>query len=617
MCGIAGTFGPVSPDDGRVQSTLEGMKNRGPDANGVYRGAIGENAVTLLHTRLAVIDLDPSANQPMERGDLVLVFNGEIYNYLEIRKELKGKGLSFKTNSDSEVLLAAYEAWGEGCFDRLEGMWAFALMDRKKGTLLLSRDRFGEKPLFYMVHEKTLYFASSPQALASLSGRELKPNHAHLRRYLVNGFRSIFKTADTFFQGVSELPPATHMKLAVPERHELTRYWRLSFRPAPMSAQDALEGVRERLFRAMEIRLRADVPVAFCLSGGVDSTALAGIAARHLGQDIHAFSVIDSDERYNESNNINSMVKALGCDHHVAHTSPEGFFERMADLAANFNAPVPTISYYVHSFLSEEIRKQGYTVAISGTGADEIFTGYYDHYSFWLAGMHGRDDFDALVRDWRESYGSWVNNPHLQDPLAFVENPDARNHIYQNRDLFNSFMVEATNDDFAEENYANELLRNRMMNELNHEVVPVILRADDSNSMRWSVENRSPYLDRELAEFLFTVPSEHLIHDGYPKWLLRSAVEGLVPDDVRLDKRKRGFNASIDSLVDRKDPQTRARLLDESPIFDIVKRESIESFLDADMTDNSFSKFMFSFVSAKMFLESNLLNSQEEIRKSA
>ena len=593
------------------------MRNRGPDAHGAHCERLGPHMVTLLHTRLSIIDLDPRANQPIERDGCVLVFNGEIYNYLELRAELEAKDHRFDTRSDTEVLLRSYLEWGPSCVDHFEGMWAFALLDRRNGSLFLSRDPFGEKPLFYTVQDGTLYFGSEAKFLPALSAKPLRVNPRHLRRYLVNGYRSLFKYPETFFEGVKELPAASSAVVRAPQDVTPEVHWRLEYKPRSMGMEEAIDGVRERVFRAIEIRLRADVPVAFCLSGGIDSTTLASIAAKRLGHHLHAFSIFDGDDRYNESENVKTMVEDIGCEHYVIHTSTEGFFERLAELVGYHDAPVPTITWYVHSFLSEAISRNGYTVAISGTGADELLAGYYDHYAFWLAGMHGRPDFDDLVTDWRGSYGAWVNNPLLQDPLRFVRDPDARDHIYQSRELFNSFMVDPIGETFTEQPYSEDLLRNRMLNELNHEVVPVLLRADDHNSMKWSVENRSPYLDRPLAEFLSTVPSELLIHNGYPKWLLRSAAEGLVPDAVRLDKRKRGFNAPIDSLIDRTDAETRDRLLEPSPIFDVVRREALEQFLAEDMHDNSFSKFMFSFVSAKLFLESDIARGHAGARAAA
>lgn len=603
MCGVAGSLGAVAPGPERVEATLRLMANRGPDAAASWSGRLGNAALTLLHTRLSIIDLDPRANQPFEANGCVLIHNGEIYNYLELKAELAALGHRFRTSSDTEVIVEAYRRWGESCVERFEGMWAFALFDRESGRLVLSRDPFGEKPLYWMMADGTLYFASEVKFLAALSGTRPAVNLQQLRRYLVNGYKALYKQPATFFEGVAELPAASIASLDGPGEPVPRRYWRLAYEPRPMSLAEAVEGVRERLYRALEIRLRADVPVAFCLSGGIDSSALASIAAKHFGQPVHAFSIVDSDERYDESANIATTVDDLGCAHHVTRTSSDRFFERLADLVAYHDAPVATISYYVHAFLSEEIQAHGFKVALSGIGADELFTGYYDHYAFWLAEMHGREDFDELLDDWRRGYGSFVQNPLLKDPLSFHRDPTQRGHIYLDRELFASFLTEPFDEDFTESAYCESLLRNRMLNEVHHEMVPNLLHEDDLNSMRYSVENRSPYLDRELAQFLYTVPSEHLIHRGYGKWLLRAVAEGTVTDQVRLDRRKRGFNTSIDSLIDRDDPETRERLLAPGPIFDVVRREAIEAFLDGDMTANSRSKFLFSFVSAKAFLD--------------
>lgn len=603
MCGIAGVIGAAPSDPGRVRAALDTMKRRGPDAEGVHQGRLGNHAVTLLHTRLSIIDLDSRANQPFVRDGLALSYNGEIYNYLEVRAALEARGHRFATQSDTEVLLEAYRAWGDACLDRLEGMWAFALLDETRGCLLLARDRFGEKPLYTMQKDGALYFASEVKALAALAGAWPSVDRAQLRRYLVNGYKALYKHPASWFESVVELPAAHYAALVEPRAVEPRRYWSLRYARAPMSLDDAKEGARERLFEAVKLRLRADVPIAFCLSGGIDSSALAGIAAKRFGQALHAFSVVDSDPRYDERDNMAATVAHLGCAHHIAHTTTEGFFDRLARQVAYHDAPVATITYYMHAFLSEAIHDAGFKVAISGTAADEMFTGYYDHYGFWLAEMSGGQDFEALLDDWRASYGRHVRNPVLQDPLVFQKRPDERGHIYLNAALFAGFLTDPFDERFEEAAYSDNLLRKRMLNELFHECVPVILHEDDLNSMMVSVENRSPYLDRALTEFLFRVPPEHLIRDGYVKFLLRAAVEGLVPESVRLDKRKRGFNASIDSLVDRKNPQTRERLLDGSPIFDLVRREAVERFLDEDMTDNSFSKFLFSFVSAKTFMD--------------
>jgi asparagine synthase (glutamine-hydrolysing) len=603
MCGIAGAIGPREISQDKIERAWHLMRRRGPDGTATHVGRVAGNTVTLLFARLAIIDTDPRAMQPFERDGLVIVTNGELYNYIELRDELARLGHTFSTGSDTEVILAAWRQWGEGALDRMEGMWAFALIDAANDRLILCRDRFGEKPLYLWRHGDTLYFGSEPKFIAALAGAKPDVNLDQIRRFLVNGYKSLYKQPQTYFRDVMEVPPAHYIALRGPGPIAPTAYWKLAHRPQKMTAAQALGGARERLETAMRIRLRADVPVAFCLSGGIDSTTLSGLAVKHFGHDLHAFSIIDGDERYDELENIEAQVAFLGCKSYRVHTSTEGFFERLSDLVSYHDMPVATLTYYLHSFLSQAISEAGYKVAISGTAADELYTGYYDHYGFWLAEMSAQPNFPALVDDWRGSYGAYVQNPVLQDPLVFAKTPDERGHIFLNANLFQQWLTEPFNEPFAETHYADSLLRNRMLNELVHESVPVILHEDDRNSMRYSVENRSPYLDRHLAEFMFSVPAEHLIKDGYAKYLLRASGEGVVADSVRFDKRKRGFNAPIDSLVDRSDPDTRERLMADSPIFDIVKREAIENFIDGSMADNSFSKNLFSFISSKLFLE--------------
>jgi asparagine synthase (glutamine-hydrolysing) len=603
MCGIAGAIGATIPSPDRIARTLQLMSRRGPDGGRIHQERLGDQQVTLLFTRLAIVDLDERSMQPFIQDDLVLITNGELYNYVELKRELEALGQSFRTTSDTEVLLQAWRHWGDRAFDRMEGMWAFALIDRRHGRVILSRDRFGEKPLYLWRQDDTLYFGSEVKFLASLSGRKPEVNTEQIKRYLVTGYKSLYKRPRSYYRDVEELPAASYAMLEDAGPILPVRYWQLDYRPRAMTMAEAVAGTTAALDEAVRIRLRADVPIAFCLSGGIDSTTLVGIAAKRYGQALHTFSIIDSDERYHELDNIEATVKFLDCESFRVHTGTDGFFERLRALVAYHDAPVATITYYLHAFLSEAIHARGYRVAISGSAADELFTGYYDHYSMWLAEMSGRPGFPRRMEDWRSSYGAYVQNPVLKDPLAFVRNPAERGHIYLNADLFRHWLVEPFDEPFEETRFTDNLLHNRMLNELFHEATPVILKEDDLNSMYYSIENRSPYLDRRLAEFLYTVPAEHLIKDGYAKWLLRAAGEGVVVDRVRLDKRKRGFNASIDSLVDRTNNATRERLLADGPIFDIVRREAIESFLDGSMNDNSFSKFLFSFISAQLFLE--------------
>ena len=541
--------------------------------------------------------------QPFSRRALKIITNGELYNHIELRKELNSLGHHFKTKSDTEVMLAAWEQWGESSLDRMEGMWAFALVDIDKQQITLCRDRFGEKPLYVWETSEAYYFGSEPKYLATLAGIKPNINYEQISRFLVNGYKAIYKRPQTFFQNFGEIAPSNYLTFSDNGSSSRARYWDLKYAPAHMDEKTAVDGVRAHLKNSMKVRLRSDVPVALCLSGGVDSTILSGMAVQDFNENISTFSIIDDDERYNEKENIDAQVSFLGCTNYKIHTSQDNFWDRMSKLIAYHDKPISTLSYYLHSFMSEQISNLGCRVAISGNGADELFAGYYDHYSFWLAEMSSRSNHSKLIADWTNSYGKYVQNPILQNPDVFLHNSAQRDHIYLSAEEFSSWLIEPFCEPFTESRYSDNILRNRMLNELKHETIPVILHEDDRNSMFYSVENRSPYLDRNLAEFLFTVPSRHLIKDGFAKYLLRSAGTGYVSETVLWDKRKKGFNAPIDSLINRKDPQTKDRLLSQSPIFDIVKKEKIERFLQQDMKDNSLSKNLFSFVSVKLFLE--------------
>ena len=601
MCGIAGSISSTELGREHVRHALHSMKHRGPDSAASLQKTIGSAHLVLLHARLSIIDLDARSNQPFSKDGLHVSFNGEIYNYLEIRSILERQGYVFKTASDTEVLLEAYRAWGDDFLDKLEGMWAFALFDEGQDKLLLSRDRFGEKPLYLLEGGEALYFASEPKTLAALTGNCLEVDLGKISEFLVNGFRSIHKTNLSFFVNVRSLPPATCLTIWGDGSRSERKYWSLRYQPEEMTDSEAVDGVRRRLLDSMRLRIRSDVPVAFCLSGGVDSTGLVSVAVRELGCNVHAFSLYDSDERYDERENVTHTVQELGIQHDYEVASTEKFFEGMQELVAFHDAPVPTISYYIHSKLSELIQRRGCKVAFSGTAADELFTGYYDHFGFWFHDMAKECSIAPYIDEWRNTYGRWVNNPLIQDPLTFVRHPEFRGHIYQNRELFQSFMNLDKSSSFFEAGYTSDLLRNRMMNELFHEVVPVILMADDANSMRCSIENRSPFLDRKLVEFAFTIPSKHLIKEGLPKWPLRRAIAGWAPQKIISDTRKRGFNASINSLVNRNEKSTRDVLLGDSKIFELVKKEVDRKFFKGRLNIKLFFKVPFQFYFRKNF----------------
>ena len=605
MCGIAGYFGDKELDSRRVDACLALMRRRGPDSRATRHFAAKNGHVHLLFSRLSIIDLDPRSNQPMQRGSDWIVFNGELYNFVERRAELERRGIALRTRSDTEVMLASVGELGWESLDRCEGMWAFAVYDERRGRLSLCRDRFGEKPLYILRDETGLYFGSEIKFIRALAGRSLEVCHDHLWRYLVNGYKALYKAPRSFFRGIEEVPAGTVLHLDSPGGAAPRRYWN----PQPqqndaMSFEEAVAGARARLIRSMELRLRADVPLSFCMSGGVDSSALISIAKRTFGYDVHGFTIMNTDSRYEESDMIELSVRELGVRHTPVPITTANFLEGLRELVRQHDAPVYTITYYAHWLLMRSIAEAGYRIAVSGTAADELFSGYYDHHLAYFQEV--RDErvvHQAGVTAWTQHVRPLVRNPFLSDPDLFVRTPGFRDHIYLDADKFAAYLRIPWSEPFAETSYVEPLLRNRMLNELFHESVPVILHEDDLNAMYFSIENRSPFLDRELFEFCNTIPTRHLIRDGKAKAVLREAARGIAPDAIVDNRRKVGFNAPVMDFLDVSDPSIRESVLTESAIFEYVDRAKIAALLEKRDLPNSQSKFLFSFVNCKLFLE--------------
>ena len=436
MCGIAGYIGFKNIPQENINRTLKIMQNRGPNNQQFISDSLDQNNIFLLHSRLSIIDLDERSNQPFEKDNLVIIFNGEIYNYIEIRKKLIKLGHIFKTNSDTEVIIEAYKRFSHKCVDYFEGMWAFVILDKKKKSYFFSRDRFGEKPLYLLELGNEIYFGSEIKFIFSLLGKSLDVNYQKISQFLICGFRSILKKRDSFFLGVRELPPSTNLVLRNNFIKLENKYWTLNFKPERISDSEIYEKLEELIFNSVRLRMRSDVPLAFCLSGGIDSSSLVAISNKIINSTINTFSIIDSDQRYDESENIQEIINFTNCKNSMLFTTKINFIDNMQKIISYYDAPIPTISYYVHNQLSQKIKNEGFSVVISGTGADEIFTGYYDHYLYWLYEMRRETKFSELLKDMSEGYGSNINNPLLKDPDIIIKNPDFRGHLYQSSDVF-------------------------------------------------------------------------------------------------------------------------------------------------------------------------------------
>ena len=609
MCGISGyisrrNFLPKN----NIKNTLKLMKRRGPDAQGFFSKDYLDSELALLHSRLNIIDLKSRSNQPFYSDDLILIFNGEIYNYLELREKLKKKYF-FKTNSDTEVLLNCYKEFGEDCVNYFNGMWSFAIWDLKKKKLFLSRDPFGEKPLFYFKNRNGFFFGSEIKFIQSLCIHKFKVNDKQIYKNLFLGYKSLHKTNETFHENIYSLNSGTNLTIDFNLKIKKKKYWSPKIKiNHKMNLNEAAEETRYLLMNSLKLRMRSDVKIAFCLSGGIDSGLLASIAKKKLKKKISTFSIIDKDIRYNEKYNIDVVNNDLKTNKNLIYLKQNKniFFDRIKKLTNYHDSPIATISYYIHSFLTEKISKKNFKVSISGVGADELFTGYYDHYLHHLQTLNNTKYYKQNLQAWKNYVRPFLRNKSLKNHLTYINDPTNRDIIYEKNFNLNKFSKNKKSFEFEEKYFCSELLRNRMMNELFFEVVPVILKHDDLNSMYNSIENRSPYLDRNLLEFALTIPPNLLIKNGFQKNVLRESAKGILHEKIRINRSKKGFNASITSLIDLNDKQTINLIFDKkNPISDIIDFKKIKSQISKKNIPNHISKFIFSLISSKIFYENN------------
>ena len=566
MCGIVGWAGPqpgLSME--LVRRAAAGMKHRGPDDEGFF--VAGGGTVALGHTRLSIIDLSSAAHQPMELTDvgLAISFNGEIYNYRELRVELESQGCRFRTHSDTEVLLHAWAQWGPQCLPKLTGMFAFALYDARQRRLVLARDSFGIKPLFYAQTKGRIVFASEIPPLLDLAAVSRRANPSRILEFLQYGI-SDYGT-ETFFEEIHQLPPAHFFDIpldgGIPGPP--VRYWSLPRdRTLPISFDEAAKKLRELFLESVELHLRSDVPLGIALSGGIDSSSVL-MAARALlppAAEIQTFSYIADDPGLTEERWVDD---ANGASRAVSHK----FGIRRGDMARDFDLlvalqgePVLSPVAYAQRRMFQEASKSGIKVLLEGQGADEILAGYPLYLPARLASLMRRGEVSRALRfardnriPWRSAVSSCVPDvvlktwQHLSGgPQLF---PWIRLSWAEAHGL--SFRGSTPHKRFA--------LRESLHETLYRSKLPAFLRWGDRNSMASSVENRVPFLTQRLAEFVFALPEEYLIaNDGTSKSVFRAAMRGLTPDSILDRKIKIGFAPPYRAWIEDMRPQARELL---------------------------------------------------------
>jgi asparagine synthase (glutamine-hydrolysing) len=568
MCGIAGLlrFDGDPVDRAPLQSMIDAAHHRGPDGEGLFC----EHGVGLAHKRLAIIDLDARGRQPMAyAGRYRITYNGEIYNYLELRAELERSGHAFATATDTEVILAAYAQWGEACLPRFNGMWAFAIYDRSKRELFLARDRFGVKPLHTMREAGSFAFASEIKQLLALR-RERRVNRARVLDYLVTTYEN--HTDETFFEGIECLPAGSCLLLAADGRVlAQRRFYELREQPqyAAMDLDAAVDAVGGLLDDAIRLRLRADVTVGTCLSGGLDSSLISAVSSalyrQHGATDfvgIHARSI---EQATDESTFAREVAQQASIRLAVVTPSAADFAATVDEVVTTQEEPFGSPSMFMGWHVFREAKRLDCRVMLNGQGGDEAFLGYERYFPLEL---NARDPIGFVRRLWWQSRHSKLSlaealQYHLYFRKSFVRVARLRaNRYLKSRPIADEAFagVMASADSYATPFALQKLEIERLQ-------LPHLLRYEDRNSMRHSIETRLPFLDYRLMEAAVSLPLAHKLHRGWTKYVLRKLAERRrLPAAVAWRRVKLGFEAPSGTWFASHDAAMRSEI-EHSPLL--------------------------------------------------
>jgi asparagine synthase (glutamine-hydrolysing) len=542
MCGIAGVviFSDCWSQASSlklVQDMCSCLRHRGPD-DSAY---LSEQNICIGMTRLAILDLRkglyPIKN---ETGDVSLFYNGEIYNFRELASQLHSEGHRFGSLTDAEVIVHGYESWGLDCLKKLNGMWAFALWDASKRRLLLARDHFGIKPLYYHVNEDYLIFASEIRALLCDSLLKRKPNDKLVYEYVISG--RVDHTEETFFAGINRLLPGHYATVGVDKSLRRVQYWRLPSicgETNHKSTKVAADQVKRLFVDSVRLRMVSDVPVGTCLSGGLDSSSIVGAIARlneqdkkSIGNRLQAFSSwYLEDDPEDESRFARQVAEFNDTQLNVVYPSGRGLWDDLEEFIDTQEEPIPSTSMYAQWKVMQIARAHGVTVLLDGQGSDEIFAGYAQYLPIYILGLFrsGRL-WKALIETFRS----------LDLTVPFIHQFLASRLTKRNIDrkyLDNSFAARFSTVRERFPNLAEALWRDTTAYNL-----PSLLRYEDKSSMHFSIEARLPFLDPRLVEYAASLPTNFKIRDGWRKYILRLAFRDFLPEEITNRRGKIPFS---------------------------------------------------------------------------
>lgn len=582
MCGIAGIWSNYRSDNTAVdlKKMTDSIIHRGPDGSGHWLATEGN--VALGHRRLAIIDLSEGGAQPMHYIDrYVITFNGEIYNYLELKKDLISIGYLFKSDSDTEVVLAAYSQWGVDCIQKFDGMFAFAIYDKMKMELFCARDRFGEKPFYFSFRDGNLYFASEIKAFWAI-GIKKSLNNAMLYNYLANDLvENPNDQRETFYEGIVKLKSA-HYFIYKGESHiEQVNYWKINTATtSSLSFEAASKRLYELLETSVQRRLRSDVAVGTSLSGGLDSSTIVGIVAQLTG-DRSTFSARFPNFAKDEGHFIELVQEKFKTNHHNVIVDDNKLIQHLDKLIYHQEEPFQTGSIFAQYCVYEASKKNNVIVMLDGQGADELLGGYDKDFKFYLRELiHGKGDQEDFIHKIFQNH-NYKLTTDSKERLKILS-PSVYQCLAKAKKKFFRGVPTGITTDFHRE-FAPKTspfkefddLKSILNYELTNQGLEKLLKFADRNSMAHSVEVRLPFLYHELVEFVFSLKSEYFLKNGWSKALLRNAMRETLPNEIVYRKDKIGFEAPHDAWSRN---ETMNELYNESKAFLIQQKIISEDY---------------------------------------
>jgi asparagine synthase (glutamine-hydrolysing) len=614
MCGITGLHCKQHSASQEGSTLLAAMNqklsHRGPDGAGL-QWFDAEN-FGLAHRRLSIIDLSLAASQPMQIADRYwLSFNGEIYNYLELKEELLALGATFKSESDAEVLLQAYIHWGAACLLRFNGMWAFAIYDKQKNTLFCARDPYGVKPFYYLDNKQHFSFASEIKSILTLPSYRPTANIKALQDYFWNS--KIELEEEGFFKQINELLPGheLHYDLAV-QKIIIKRY----YFPEKIEGKNTAQDLKKALENAVRLRLRADVPLGFCLSGGLDSSSLLHLASQlqqqneisSLSKGLHAFTAAHHSPQ-DERNWAAQMIAHTNANWHISELTSEALIEALSELIYHQDIPLLSTSTFAQSSVMKSAAQEGIKILIDGQGGDELFAGYRVFYPTFLKELFWTGQFGLFFKEWQQLSNSpsskkYVFQEWAKDVFSYLPTSIqilVRKRSHPNAPYLSKFKAikrkrfQKLQDHLAEYCQGHELKG--------------LLRWEDRCSMQYSIESRTPFSDdAPLLTLARSLPANSLIKNGWSKFLVRKALDGDLPERISWRRDKKGFSVPESKWLMESTPFwqnliTEKTNLDQSGIVNSAKLLTALPRIFSDEKYASEQNFVFKYACYLIWIE--------------